>query len=203
MMQKQDFQVLTPARTKTVLEDAIRSHAAGEIDAAISLYTQILQSADPPCHVYQNLISCLRSKKKLTEGLHVASAGLSKYPNDPSILLNQGNILLDLKRHSQAFHSFRLSLSIDSTSVSSLLGMTASLRALKLPCLAYRSLLSFYVRSDKSTKGKLLPHLLSTAIEINSQYPDLQSQSESLISSLQEHIDEYKPTSLSASPLRF
>ena len=123
MMQKQDFQVLTPARTKTVLEDAIRSHAAGEIDAAISLYTQILQSADPPCHVYQNLISCLRSKKKLTEGLHVASAGLSKYPNDPSILLNQGNILLDLKRHSQAFHSFRLSLSIDSTSVSSLLGM--------------------------------------------------------------------------------
>ena len=196
MMQKQDFQVLTPARTKTVLEDAIRSHAAGEIDAAISLYTQILQSADPPCHVYQNLISCLRSKKKLTEGLHVASAGLSKYPNDPSILLNQGNILLDLKRHSQAFHSFRLSLSIDSTSVSSLLGMTASLRALKLPCLAYRSLLSFYVRSDKSTKGKLLPHLLSTAIEINSQYPDLQSQSESLISSLQEHIDEYKPTSL-------
>ena len=166
-MQKQDFQVLTPDRTKNVLDDAIRSHAAGEIDSAISLYTQLLESPDPPRHVYQNLISCLRTRKKLTEGLHVSSLGLSKFPNDPSILLNQGNILLDLKKYSQAFHSFRLSLSIEPSSLSALLGMVASLRALKLPCLAYRSILSVYLKSDKSNKGKLVPHLLSIAIEIN------------------------------------
>ena len=74
--------------------------------------------------------------------------------------------------------------------------MTASLRALQLPCLAYRSLLSFYSRSNKSDKGRLIPYLLNTAIEINSQYPDLQSQSESLISSLQKDVDQYQPTSL-------
>ena len=195
-MQKQDLQALTPDSINDLLKDAIRSHADGDIDTAITLYSQLTQTPYAPKHVFQNLTSALRSKKKLTEGLKVAKLGLSKYPRDASILLNQGNIFLDLKEYAKAFQSLRLSLSIEPTSFSSLLGMTASLRALKLPCLAYRSLLSVYSRSNKSEKGRLIPYLLNIAIEINAQYPDLQSQSESLISSLQNDVDQYRPTSL-------
>ena len=195
-MKEQNLQTTTSDSGHALLKDAIRSHADGNIDQAINLYNQLLQFPDPPKHVYQNLISCLRTKQKLADGLRVANLGLSRFPNDASILLNQGNILLDLKQYSQAFHSLRLSLSFDPTSLSSLLGMTASLRGLKLPCLAYRSLLSFYLKSNKTDKGRLIPYLLNTALEINALYPDLKSKSESLISSLRRDIDLYKPTSV-------
>ncbi len=195
-MKEQNLQMSTSDNVHALLQNAIRSHADGDIDRAIALYNQLLKLPDVPNHVFQNLISCLRSKNRLSEGLEVAKLGLSRFPHDSSILLNQGNIYLDLKEYSKAFHSLRLSLSLDRTSLSSLLGMTASLRGLKLPCLAYRSLLSFYLKSDKSEKGRLLPYLLNTALEINSIYPELKTQSESLISSLQKDIDLYQPTSL-------
>ena len=89
MMQKQDLQALTPDSNNALLKDAIRSHADGDIDTAITLYSQLLQTSDPPKHVFQNLISALRSKKKLTEGLQVSKLALTKYPRDASILLNQ------------------------------------------------------------------------------------------------------------------
>ena len=56
MMQEQNFQVSTPDLSNNLLKDAIRSHADGDIDNAISLYSQLLQSPNAPKHVFQNLI---------------------------------------------------------------------------------------------------------------------------------------------------
>ena len=125
MMKEQNLQMSTSDNVRALLQDAIRSHADGDIDKAIALYTQLLKLPDVPNHVFQNLISCLRSKKKLSEGLEVAKLGLSRFPKDSSILLNQGNIYLDLNEYSKAFQSLRLSLSLDLTVIS--LKRTASL----------------------------------------------------------------------------
>ena len=55
---------------------------------------------------------------------------------------------------------------------------------------------TIFLSKTINRKGRLLPYLLNTAIEINSLYPELKLKSESLISSLQKDIDLYKPTSL-------
>ena len=81
MMKEQNLQMSTSDNVQALLQNAIRSHADGDIDKAIALYNQLLKLPDVPNHVFQNLISCLRSKKSLLEGLEVAKLWSFKIPN--------------------------------------------------------------------------------------------------------------------------
>lgn len=77
----------------SILQEAIRSHQAGKLAEASSLYYKAIAQGKPKPSVFQNLGALLRQQNKPDEALLIYNQGLEMYPDNSGILSNRANIL--------------------------------------------------------------------------------------------------------------
>lgn len=97
---------------KSILEQALESHLAGELLKAKRLYIEVIKSGtdDPAAHA--NLAHILKEEGQLDEALRETDIALKNSPTNPILLMNAAGIHLELGNHKKAIDYCRKSLKI-------------------------------------------------------------------------------------------
>ena len=92
---------------------AIRLHSAGQLDAAVEAYRDVLKRYPNAAVCWSNLGIALRKLGRPDEGLQVLREGEHRCPGDVEIGYNLGNVLTDVGDHEGALERYHAVLSRD------------------------------------------------------------------------------------------
>jgi len=96
-----------------LLQQAVREHQAGRLDAAERLYNQVLRG-DPRNHNALNLLGLIaQTRGKQAEAIALFDRALAAKPAFADAAFNRANVLLAQQEHAQAEASFRQALTLN------------------------------------------------------------------------------------------
>lgn len=100
------------------MAQASELHRAGQFDAAIAIYRQVVSDHPDEIDPQILLASALRSTGHLDEAVALYDLIAETNPPRAEFWFNRGNAINDAGRHAEAIASYRTSLSIDATNAS-------------------------------------------------------------------------------------
>ncbi len=96
-----------------ILAQAVRLHRAGQPEAAIPLYREVLRAAPGEAQVHHQLGNALKSLLRFSEAVIPLGEAVRLAPDDAAMRLNLGVALFELQRHPEAETQFRRALTLE------------------------------------------------------------------------------------------
>ena len=120
-------QLHPPNQGSKLFEKACRSHQKGDINSAVQLYQQAVQTDPTIQSAWRNLGALLRQQGKSQEARHCTEQALKLDSNDGSLWGNYGNVLRDQGLLEESCKAFREGLQRTPNSKGLLQGLAISL----------------------------------------------------------------------------
>ena len=155
------------------LSMAVELHQKGDLDKALAIYIEMLDSHNPPLNAFLNASSILRNKEKLPQAVKCLKRGINLYATEPGLYNNLGNCYLDAGRLNLAVSCYRKALGNDAGFVDARISLASVLRDLGHNNLAYAILKNRFEQvQNKKEQEKLLIPLVESILSLKNNAKD-------------------------------